>query len=69
MPLYRSCYVKNGKIKGQTFFAVDASSATAFAHTVLESLFGVPMLTVIQIPSKDEPIRDEPIWFNTYPKE
>ena len=69
MPLYRSCYLKHGKIKGQTFAAPDAAAATRYAHTVLESLFGVPMLTTKQIQSKDEIPRIEPIWFTTYPKE
>ena len=68
MPLYRACYLKHGKIKGQTFAASDAAAATRYAHTVLESLFGVPMLTVKQIPSKINPTSNEPIWFTTYDK-
>ena len=69
MPLYRSCYLEHGKIKGQTFFASDAAAATRFAHTVLESLFQVPMITTKGIPSRTDPIRDEPNWFTATQKE
>jgi hypothetical protein len=52
MPLYRSCYYKDARMRGQTFWAETAADAAIFAEEILEPLFGTPMLTTKQIPSR-----------------
>lgn len=46
MSLYRACFLKRGKMKGQTFSATSAAAADRYATTVIEPLFGVTVLTV-----------------------
>ena len=46
MSLYRACFLKRGKMSGQTFHAEDAPAAVRFAETVIEPLFKVEVLTV-----------------------
>lgn len=52
MPLYRAIYYRADKIRGLTFWSVDAEAATSYAHEVIEKCTGVPVLTVIPVRSK-----------------